>query len=262
VFQSVFRRVILPAISFLFLATFFPACFANAQTTLATSSSALAALPDAPSFFALNLAPPAPEVAGARTLPSSEAPHTDRYPLPGQAAPVLSAGDKFRMGVRGAVSFYSIAGWLAAAGYSQITNGPPNWGTDRGAFGIRLADEAISSSTEDFLSDSVMSPLMHQDPRYFRLGHGHPFLRRLVYAATRPLITRTDGGRTVPNFALMSGNLAGAALTNLYYPDSNRSVSQTFISFGGAIGGSALGDGIAEFFGGLLFDHGDDHTSR
>jgi hypothetical protein len=100
-----------------------------------------------------------------------------------------------------------------------------------------------------------MAPVFHQDPRYYRLGSGHNALARILYAATRPIITRTDHGRTVPNFALMSGNFAGSALTNAYYPRANRGFEQTFETFGSGLAGSAVGDGIAEFFGGILFDH-------
>jgi hypothetical protein len=155
----------------------------------------------------------------------------------------------------GSLSPFAATGWIFAAGYEQLTNTAPNWGTDRGAFGVRLGDAAIRATTEDFLSDGVMAPLFHLDPRYYRLGRRHKPLARVLYAATRPLITRTDSGRTVPNFSLMAGNLAGSALTNLYYPQQNRGVAQTFATFGSGLGGSAVGFGIAEFFGGILFDH-------
>lgn len=187
------------------------------------------------------------------TLP--EAPRTQRYPRPGQPAPVLTAGDKVQLARTGTLSPFAATGWIFAAGYEQLTNTAPNWGNDRGAFGLRLGDAAIRATTEDFLSDGVLAPLLHLDPRYYRLGHGHKALARVLYAATRPIITRTDGGRTVPNFSLMGGNLAGSALTNLYYPSQNRSVAQTFATFGSGLGGSAVGFGIAEFFGGILFDH-------
>jgi hypothetical protein len=91
--------------------------------------------------------------------------------------------------------------------------------------------------------------LLHEDPRYYRLGSGHRTALRVLYAATRPLITRSDDGRTLPNFALIAGNLAGSALTNAYYPAANRGVKQTFITFGTGLGGAAVGNGIAEFLG-------------
>jgi hypothetical protein len=200
-----------------------------------------------------------PLTAAPSTAPSDatqpEASRTQRYPKPGQPAPVLTAGDKVRLARRGALSPFAAVGWLFASGYEHLTNTAPNWGTDRGAFGQRLGDSAIRATTEDFLTDGVMAPLLREDPRYYRLGHGHKALARVLYAATRPLITRSDSGRRVPNLSLMGGNLAGSALTNAYYPQQNRGVAQTFATFGGGLAGSALGFGIAEFFGGILFDH-------
>jgi type IV secretory pathway VirB2 component (pilin) len=194
---------------------------------------------------------------GASTLP--EASHTQRYPLPGQPAPVLTAHDKVVMGFQGAFSPYAAVGWLAAAGYEQLTNSTPNYGTDRGAFGQRLGASAIRAISEDVLADSVLAPAFHEDPRYYRLGSGHNFVVRVVYAASRALITRSDSGHTVPNFSQIGANLAGAVLTNAYYPQSNRTAAQTIETFGGSLGGTALGNGIAEFFGGLLFDHHPTH---
>jgi hypothetical protein len=168
---------------------------------------------------------------------------------------VLTPGDKVVMGLQGAFSPYTAIGWISAAAYEQVTNTPPNYGTDRGAYGQRLGASAIRAVSEDVLADSVLAPAFHEDPRYYRLGHGHRFLARAVYAATRAVITRSDDGRTVPNYSEIGGNLIGAVLTNAYYPQSNRTVGQTIETFGGSLGGTALGDAIAEFFGSILFDH-------
>jgi hypothetical protein len=244
-----------PTLIFALLAFPFTMTVANAQQAPLPSPQSRTdavetalALPDAPtasSSQSTNAVNP--------TLP--EASQRQRYPKPGQPAPILTPGDKLRMGLHGAVSPFAAIGWLSAAGYEQLANSSPNWGTDRGAFGQRLGSAAIRASTEDFLSDGVMAPLFHEDPRYYRLGSGHKAMARILYAATRPLITRTDHGRTMPNFALMGGNFAGSALTNAYYPQANRGVEQTFETFGSGLAGSAIGDGLIEFFGGILVDH-------
>ena len=124
----------------------------------------------------------------------------------------------------------------------------PNYGTDRGAFGQRLGAAAIRDASEGIFSDSIMSPLLHEDPRYYRLGPSHNFFVRAIYAGTRPIITRTDGGRTSPNLAELSGTLAGSALTQAYYPQLNRGATQVMETFGGSLGGSAVGDVVSEFF--------------
>jgi hypothetical protein len=156
------------------------------------------------------------------------------------------------LGLRDSVSLFSAVGWVATAGYEQAVNGSPNYGTDRGAFGQRLGAAAIRDSTEEVFGDSVMSPIMHEDPRYYRMGSSHRFIVRLIYAGTRPIVTRTDGGRTSPNFALLAGTLAGAALTNAYYPQLNRGPTQTMETFGGSLGGSAVGYVVSEFYADVM----------
>ncbi len=181
-----------------------------------------------------------------------EASRTQMYIAPGQTAPVLTPGETVRLGFKSAFSMIAVAGWFVAAGYNQWTNTSPNYGTDLGAFGQRLGAATLLDSTSDILSDSVNASLMHEDPRYYRMGPKHNFFARLFYSGTRPIVTRTMGGGQTPNFALILGNGEGAALTNVYYPQVNRGMTQTMMSWGYSMGGSAIGDVVAEFSPDLL----------
>jgi hypothetical protein len=69
-----------------------------------------------------------------------------------------------------------------------------------------------------------------------------------VYAGSRVFVTRNDNGKVTPNLALLGGNLAGSALTNAYYPQINQGFRQTASTFGGSIGGSAIGFLVSEFY--------------
>jgi hypothetical protein len=100
----------------------------------------------------------------------------------------------------------------------------------------------------------VFAPIFHEDPRYYVMGSGHPFLKRLVYAGTRVLITRTDSGHSTPNYALFAGNAASSALTVTYYPAKNTTFSGVAETFGGSLGGSALGFVVDEFIVDALVD--------
>jgi hypothetical protein len=257
--RNILRAIVSGAL-FAALASCLPV--ANAQT-VASSGYALAAsgsLPDEPGAVLrssyISRASDPNGVAGARAdqaasaMASSlpEASHTQKYIEPGQVAPKQDVGDKVLLGLRDAVSPFSAVGWLASAGYEQVLNGSPNYGTDRGAFGQRLGAAAIRDATEAVFSDSVMSPVFHEDPRYYRLGPSHNFFIRLIYSGTRPIIGRTDGGRTSPNVAQLAGTLAGAALASAYYPPLNRGFTQTMETFGGSLGGSAVGDVVSEFY--------------
>lgn len=178
-----------------------------------------------------------------------EASRTQKFIEVGQRAPALTPGDTVRLGLKDSFSLMAVGGWFTSAGYSQWMNSSPNYGTDRGAFGARLGAAALCNSSEDIWSESVMAPLLREDPRYYRMGPGHNFVLRLVYAGTRPIIARTNSGKTTPNLALILGNAEGSALTNAYYPQVNRGMTQTMETLGLSIGGSAISDLLGEFYG-------------
>jgi hypothetical protein len=217
-----------------------PAVPVDAQPTLAADLL----LPNAPSAR-----DDGSSVSPGVLAPLPAASHTQEMIQPGQDAPTLNTGDKVLLGLRSAFSPFAAVGWLASAGYEQLLNGSPNYGTDRGAFGQRLGAAALRASSEDVFSESLFAPIFHEDPRYYRLGPSRSLPVRVLYAVTRPLVNRTDKGNNSVNFAFLAGNFAGAELTYAYYPQLNRSQTQILETFGGSIGGSALGYAIYELLG-------------
>jgi hypothetical protein len=166
---------------------------------------------------------------------------------PGQIAPPLSAHDKEVMGLKQSFTLFSLIGWTTSAGYTHLINGSPNYGTDSAAFGERLGAAALRNTSQNIFGNVVFAPLFHEDPRYYKMGKGHNVVKRVAYAATRAIITRADDGHATPNYSLISGRVFGAALTNAYYPDTNRSFSQTAQTFGTSMGGAAIGFVVTEF---------------
>jgi hypothetical protein len=166
---------------------------------------------------------------------------------PGQSAPRLSAHDKELIGLKQSFTLFSLVGWTTSAGYTQLVNGSPNYGTDSGAFGERLGAAALRNTSQNIFGNVVFAPLFHEDPRYYKMGTGHNFIKRTIYAGTRAIITRSDDGRATPNYSLIAGRVFGAALTNAYYPQTNRGFSQTAQTFGTSMGGAAIGFVVTEF---------------
>jgi hypothetical protein len=174
--------------------------------------------------------------------------------FPGEIADPMTVSDKVKAGLKNSVSLFSMTGWIASAGYEQMTNGSPNFGTDSGAFGQRLGFGALHGITNGVFSNSLFAPMFHEDSRYYVMGRGHPFLKRLVYATTRVIIARTDNGHSIPNYSLFAGNAAGAALTVTYYPAQNTTFSQVTRTFGTSLAGSAFGFIVDEFVIDALVD--------
>jgi hypothetical protein len=228
--------------------------------TAIVASEARLELPDSPGFsssLSTDAASSPTEAAGFSFDPSSgtRSKPVGRYHmvvLPNEIAQPMSVHDKVVGGILDAASPFSAIGWVVSAGWEQATNGSPNYGTNGRAFAQRLGASAARDSSETIFSESIFAPLFHEDPRYYKMGRGHGFVKRVVYAGTRVLITKTDGGRTTPNLALLAGNAAGAALTVTYYPPKNTTFSEVASTFGGSLGGSALGFVVTEFLSDAL----------
>jgi hypothetical protein len=230
----------------------------SVQTSATTETTAALSLPDSPGSVAVRESSSSdPDIADRPAASDPVATsvrrlhkglsHHDITIEPGQIVPRLTDHQKMVLGLEQSFTLFSAVGWTASAGYSHLINGSPNYGTDSGAFGMRLGATALRATSENILGNAVFAPLFHEDPRYYKMGKGHNPVKRAAYAATRALITRNDDGEARPNFSLLSGNLAGAALTNTYYPQMNQGFEQTAKTFGTSIGGSAIGFVVSEF---------------
>ncbi|MBS1820535.1 MAG: hypothetical protein JST61_00935, partial [Acidobacteria bacterium] len=170
----------------------------------------------------------------------------------GQPAPKQKAVDKVELGLRESVTPFSVVGWVASATWSQLINSSPNYGTNGQAFAQRFGAAAALNVSKEIFSDAVLATAFHQDPRYYQLGPSHKFINRGIYAATRPIVGRTDSGRTIPNYAFILGTGGAAALTHTYYPERDITPGQVMQTWATSLGGSAVGYLLSEFGGDVI----------
>lgn len=257
--SSFLRRLLLVAT----IAAVAPACvLAETGETPAIASTA-SALPDAPSaslVIAAGYSSSASNAAEANAAGGQAANATGKpmalprvkFIAPGQPVPQQHAGDKIALGLRESVTPFSMLGWVFSSGWSQLIDSSPNYGTNGKAYAQRLGAAAALNSSKEIFSDAVLATAFHQDPRYYQLGRSHKFLNRGIYAATRPIIGRTDSGKTIPNYAYILGTGGAAALTHTYYPERNVTPGQVMQTWATSLGGSALGYLISEFGGDVI----------
>jgi hypothetical protein len=169
-----------------------------------------------------------------------------------RTAPPQRATDKIVMGLRESVTPFSVLGWFFSAGWSHLIDSSPNYGTNSEAFAKRLGAASALASSRGIFSDSVLAPILHQDTRYYQLGPGHKLINRAIYAGTRPIIGKTDGGRTIPNYAFLLATGGSSGLTVTYYPEKNTSGGDVAKTFASSLGGAALGALINEFGGDVI----------
>jgi len=180
--------------------------------------------------------------AGRRMLPA----YVKRIPA-GEQVPQQKARDKALLGLRESVNPYAMLGWSVSAGWSYLIDSSPKYGVNGPAYAQRLGAAAALASSKEIFGDAVLATAFHQDPRYYQRGRSHKFLNRVAYAATRPVVGRTDGGKTIPNFALILGAGGAAALTQTYYPERDTTGPQVARTWATSLGGSALGYLASEF---------------
>ena len=198
---------------------------------------------DAPEMAPLESTVPAPEPVSTRlfgVIPNYRASEMLKTYKP------LTTAEKYHMAFQDSFdwpNFFLLAGYAAqsqvAAGGFHHNGGLPVFGE---YYARGFSDQIIGS----YVTDAIMPSLLHEDPRYFRLGAG-TFWRRTYYAASRIFVTRLDNGKSGFNITEIAGNIGVVAVTTLYYPDS-QSPANGAERFGMQIGNDAISNILTEFW--------------
>jgi len=163
-------------------------------------------------------------------------------------APPLTAKQKFKLADRALIdpaNFIIIGG---IAGIEQATNSFSGYGQGASGYAKRYAAGFGDFSVGTILGGAVLPIVFHQDPRYFYKGTG-TVRARTLYALSTSVISRGDNGRWQPAYASVVGDFASGAISNLYYPASNR-IGGTLTVENGLLGiaFNGIGNVIQEFF--------------
>lgn len=161
-------------------------------------------------------------------------------------APPMLAKQKFHLSLRSVfdpVAFVSVAG---IAGAEQYRNIFPSYGNGIEGYGKRYGAAFATHASGIFLGRAVYPAIFHQDPRYFYRGKGS-VRSRALYAISAAVLARGDNGRWQPNYSRVLGNFSAAALSNFYYPASDRGASLVLLNGLAGTGADAVANLIREF---------------
>ena len=159
----------------------------------------------------------------------------------------MPAREKWKLGTLEAFGPASFLLAGATAGIGQADNKFPTWGQGAESFGKRYGAAFADRVVDNYLASAVFPILLHEDPRYFRMGRG-PFFRRLGYAVGRIAVTRTDAGSSRANFSEFLGTAVAAGVSNVYYPAEQRTIGNTAQTFGVQLATDALFNVMREFW--------------
>jgi hypothetical protein len=162
----------------------------------------------------------------------------------GQAVP-LTGGEKWRLALHTAIDPFYI-GWafVIGGGYGELvdSNNGYDWGP--GGYFKRVGANYADNVNGALIGNALLPQILHQDPRYFRMGTG-PIFKRFLYAAESTVVCHGDNGKTQPNVSNVLGNYISGAISNAYYPADQRGVALTLengtsVTLFGALGGQVL----------------------
>ena len=155
----------------------------------------------------------------------------------------LSSEQKFKLFVDETIAPSTLLSASVTAGFRLLENTYPGYGQEWGGYGKRFAAGMANSASTNFLGTYLIPSLLHQDPRYF-ISLRPSFRKKMTYALTRQVVTRTDDGRATFNWSRIIGVVGAEAIANVYLPAEERTAGKTFersgIRFGIGIGTTLL----------------------
>lgn len=157
----------------------------------------------------------------------------------------LTAKLKFRLALRAGTDPVMVAAAAFTAGLEQA-GGTPDYGQGAKGYGQRMGALYANGFTDIMVGEAILPSLLHQDPRYFYQGTGTR-RSRAIHALSSPFICKGDNGKWEPNVSSIGGDLTAGAISNIYYPQSNRGAGIVFENALITTGGRMLNGLVQEF---------------
>jgi hypothetical protein len=161
--------------------------------------------------------------------------------LNGQALPI-NGRQKWDLALHEAVNpFYFGWAFVIGGGYSELVDSNSGYGWGPSGYFKRVGANYADNVNGELIGNALLPQLLHQDPRYFRKGTGS-IKGRIWVAALSTVECRGDNGKTQFNVSNVLGNYISGAISNAYYPASQRGVALTLengseVTLFGALGG-------------------------
>lgn len=154
----------------------------------------------------------------------------------------LTGKQKIDLAFRSTIDPFTFAAAFLVAGLHEGLDDDTGFGWGAEGYGKRAGAAYLDAFTGTMIGNGILPAVLHQDPRYFRLGHGTT-THRLLYAVASTVICKHDNtGKWEPNYSNVAGNIISGAISNLYYPSSDSGAGQTIsngmvVTAEGTIGG-------------------------
>lgn len=161
--------------------------------------------------------------------------------------PPLTARGKFSLAMHDSLDYSGFTWTAILAGQSLALRADPELGTGIKGYGRYYWRTFADGVSGTFFTEAIVPALTREDPRYYTMGHGG-FFRRMGYALSRTIVTKTDSGGTSFNWSEVAGNLLEAGLSNAYYPPQELGLRQTARDWAAQMESAVLNNIAKEFW--------------
>lgn len=162
--------------------------------------------------------------------------------------PPLTSGQKFKVVGLSLIDPSEFLLTAVVAGIGQAVNSTPSYGQGFQGYAKRYGTAYGDNAVENFMASAALPSILHQDPRYYQLGHGG-FWRRTGHAFSRLILTRSDAGQTQFNYSETFGaGIAAAISSYTYHPQGDRGFSNVVTVWGTQMGYDAGTYMLKEFW--------------
>lgn len=163
----------------------------------------------------------------------------------------LAARQKFELAWKTTVDPISHVINAGFAGVGQATNSLSGYGQGATGYFKRFGAIEADFGVQTLVGGALLPTLLRQDPRYFYKGTGS-VMSRALYALSTAVICRGDNGKWQVSYSGIGGDLAAGAISNLYYPASDRHGASVTITNGLVNAGL---DGVSNLVQEFVFNH-------
>jgi hypothetical protein len=164
----------------------------------------------------------------------------------------LSPGEKFQLFVDNSISVHTITWAMLGSAVGQADSSPSGFGQGWDAYAKRFGSSMGRQASSEFFGTFILASTLREDPRFYP-EINPSFFHAAKYSIQRVFVTRNDDGRDVVNVSGLAGPLMSEGLANVYWPDRNRTVGDTFFRYGLDLatraGGNMLRDYWPVFYG-------------
>ena len=171
-----------------------------------------------------------------------------------QDALPLSPKQKFELFFKSETDPWPFMLAAVVSGIGQADDSYPEWHQGLKGYGRRFAGAYTDAFIGNFFGNAVLPIALKEDPRYFQKGTGSG-KKRFLWAAASTVWCKRDNGKWGPNYANVGGNLIGSAIARIYYPASERTVSDTITDGLTVSAEGIVGAEVIEFWPDLVRHH-------